>query len=366
MKSRQYVPRDVSVYMQYLYQDKGVRGSALLQRFPEYSKATIYRHAKLPMGDQKVYDRRKLNKGRPRKLTERDERNLIRQLHRCRKLFGSFTASRLRTEAGIPPTVSVWTIRRVLQKHGYKFLQSRKKGLMSFKDTVIRLQFARKLVRNGLRDEFWKKHISFYFDGVSFVHKTHPFDQARTTKTMAWRKRTEGLELFCTTKGKKAGVEGRVAKFFVSIAYGKGVISCDQYLERLNGPMFAKFVKARFPEIFKISANPRTTRFLQDGDPSQNCAVARKAFGEIGALRFKIPARSPDLNPIENLFHLVSVKLEKDALSEHILSETFEEFSERVRRTLMNFSTLTIDKLIASMDKRILMIIKNRGRRLKY
>jgi hypothetical protein len=42
-----------------------------------------------------------------------------------------------------------------------------------------------------------------------------------------------------------------------------------------------------------------------DNDPSQTSKVARKAMQKIEAEFHEIPARSPDLNLIENLFHLV-------------------------------------------------------------
>ena len=237
--------------------------------------------------------------------------------------------------------------------------------MVTRKDMFKRLRFARR-VRRYCPKSFWKKFISFYFDGTSFVHKTNPFDQARSVKSRAWRLKSEGLELNCTSKGKKAGVQGRVVHFFVSIAYGKGVISCDKYTGHISGDFFAKYVRENFPRIFSRSANTSVKRFLQDGDPSQNSLVARKALDEVGAQLFKIPARSPDLNPIENLFNLVSAKLEKDALRKQITYETFEQFSRRVQRTLMNFNHKTIDRTIESMNKRINLIIKKRGRRLKY
>ena len=40
---------------------------------------------------------------------------------------------------------------------------------------------------------------------------------------------------------------------------------------------------------------------LQDGDPSQNSAVAQKAMSDVGTLLFTIPTCSPDLNPIKNI-----------------------------------------------------------------
>ncbi len=365
MKSKKQVPKETSIYMRFLYHDKGLRGNKLLKAFPKYSKATIYRHAKLPFDENHAFDKRKLNKGRPRRLTVRDERNLVRQLRICRERMGSFGASTLRTAADISPDVSLWTIRRALRRHGYLYLQSRKKGLLTRRDVSRRYRFACK-IRRMLHGNFWEKGISFYFDGTSFVHKTNPLDQARATKSMAWRKRGEGLALNCTSKGKKAGVEGKTAHFFVSIAYGKGVISCDQYFERLTGEIFAGYVRLHFPCIFEKSANPTAKRFVQDGDPCQNSAVARRAFKEVGALKFSIPPRSPDLNPIENLFHLVSKQLEKDALDMQIKQETFAQFSARVKRTMLNFPKDVIDKIIKSMDKRVAMIIKRRGERLKY
>ena len=95
------------------------------------------------------------------------------------------------------------------------------------------------------------------------------------------------------------------------------MVSCEQYFHRLKGENFADYVRLRFPQIFPDSANPIAKRFLQDGDPVQNSAAARRAFQEVGAVTFAIPPRSPDLNPIENLFHLVSKQLREDAIGKH-------------------------------------------------
>ena len=144
------------------------------------------------------------------------------------------------------------------------------------------------------------------------------------------------------------------------------MVSCDQYFHRLKGENFADYVRLRFSQIFLNSANPTAKRFLQDGDPVQNSAAARRAFQEVGAVTFAIPPRSPDLNPIENLFHLVSKQLREDAIDKQITSENFEQFSERVKRTMTNLSKITIDRIIESMNNRVAMIIEKRGQRLKY
>ena len=215
MKSKAYVPKETSIYVRYLFQDKGLRGDELLKRFPKYSKATIYRHAKRPIDKVATFDKRKHNKGRPRKLSIREARSIMRQLRICRTTLMSFSASRLRAVAGISPDIYLWCIRKTLNRHGYRYLHPRKKGLTTRKDVVRRYRFACK-IRRLLPMNFWERGISSYFDGTSFLHKTNPFDQARATQSLAWRRKSEGVALNCTTKGKKAGVEGRTVHFFVA------------------------------------------------------------------------------------------------------------------------------------------------------
>ena len=184
---------------------------------------------------------------------------------------------------------------------GYRYLQSRKKGMLTSKDAYKRLKFARQMKR--LSPYFWKRYVRFYFDGKSFVDKTNPYDQARTVKLRAWRRRNEGLVLHCTSKGKKAEVKGKVVHFyFLPIACKKGVICCDKYTERLNGEFYESYIRKSFPKHFQASANPKAMHFLHDGDLSQNSAVAQKAMSDVDALLLRISARSPDFNPIVRIF----------------------------------------------------------------
>ena len=101
---------------------------------------------------------------------------------------------------------------------------------MSRNDARTRLLFALKVKRILSRD-FWTNGIGFYFDGASWTRKTNAFDQARSTTAMAWFKKAEGLALKCTTKGKIEGYGGKMVKVFVAIAYGHGVVLCEQYGE---------------------------------------------------------------------------------------------------------------------------------------
>ena len=152
------------------------------------------------------------------------------------------------------------------------------------------------------------------------MHKTNPRNEARSSGARNWRQSGEGLVY--TSKGKKEGSGGRTANFFVAIAYDKGVICCEQYHCTLTREMFAEFVKTHFSSMFENSDNPRGKLFLQDGDPRRCSKVARKAMDKVGCKMFAIPPRSPNINPIENIFHLVRKQLRDDALT-HKITKVF-------------------------------------------
>ena len=151
-------------------------------------------------------------------------------------------------------------------------MKGRHKGVLTANNRKRRTQFANKVVRL-LGDKFWKIGVSFYFGGVTFAHKTNPLADASAPPTMMWRKRREGLKFTC--KGKKEGSGRKVAHFFVAIAYGKGVILCEQYLELLSGEMFQNFVRTYFLQhlrkvpiqgksyLYRRVIHPRTAKKLK-------------------------------------------------------------------------------------------------------
>ena len=223
------MPLEVSVHLRYLYQDKKEPICELVKRYPGYPRTSIMRHAKKPIVNVKA-DGRIGNKmtGRKKKLNDRDVRRLESSLHKLRTDRGNFHSTDIEKHAGFKcANVSNRTIRRALHSQGYSFDQCRKKGQMSCEDLKSRLNFARKCRK--LPPDFWTSGISFYLDGTGWVHKTHPYSTVKTSRTRTWKKKGESLSKECLSKGKKEGVGGRVAKFMVAIAHGKGVIKCHLY-----------------------------------------------------------------------------------------------------------------------------------------
>lgn len=75
--------------------------------------------------------RKTLKKGRPRKLTDRQRRLIIRSVSTLRNEEGNFSAKRIMEKSGIDNgEVSVRTVTRLLNENGFFYLQARKKGLL--------------------------------------------------------------------------------------------------------------------------------------------------------------------------------------------------------------------------------------------
>ena len=351
---------EVSARIYLLHTEFKIPISQICKKYPELSRATVYRHAKKSVS---VFERKTKKKGgRPPKLNNRQVRNIIRKTKYLQKNETNFSSKRVKIMADVP-NVSDRTVRRVMNKHDYGYRQSRKKGLMSDLDRKNRVQFCRNILKEK-SDHFWENDIAFYLDGTSFVHKTNPQDQAMAPKAKIWRKKNEGLKF--TSKGKKAGYGGKVAHFMVAISYRKGVILCEEY-EKMNGQYMESFVERNFENLFELTVGDKERLFLQDGDRSQNCSKARKIWTETcNAKMFSIPPRSPDLNPIENVFHLLEKDLERSALEENLDSETFAEFVGRVKRGMMALDVDILDRTIESMHKRVKDVIAAKGDRLKY
>ena len=127
----------------YLHQEGGVLRSELVRRYRQYAPRSIYRHAKKCLGEE-VCDKRRQNKGRPRKLSLRDERSIIRTIHKPRNESVSFSSKRIKTEANIPEDVSCRNVRRFLSRKGYGYRQARKKGLLTEADKKSEVSLQRK------------------------------------------------------------------------------------------------------------------------------------------------------------------------------------------------------------------------------
>ena len=70
----------------------------------------------------------------------------------------------------------------------------------------------------------------------------------------------------------------------------------------MDAPLFIEVVKQGLLPFVRKHI-PDGHRFMQDNDPKHQCKLVKKFFEENNINWWKTPAESPDLNPIENLWH---------------------------------------------------------------
>ena len=140
-RSHRVTPRQ-SASMNILHKENENSIRKIHQKFPQYSLSTVYRHATKDERDNRT---KKKKIGRPRIVTDRDERKLVLVLKKLRKTEGFLNSKKLQLQAGLAH-LSNRTVRAILNKHGYKYLQSRCKVLLSGNDLKRRLRFARSMI----------------------------------------------------------------------------------------------------------------------------------------------------------------------------------------------------------------------------
>ena len=66
------------------------------------------------------------------------------------------------------------------------------------------------------------------------------------------------------------------------------------------------------------------------------------------------------------MFHLIGKQLKKDAITQNLEHETYEKFSRRAKKTVLNFPLDITSRTTESMPKRKDQVIKTKGQHTKY
>ena len=66
-----------------------------------------------------------------------------------------------------------------------------------------------------------------------------------------------------------------------------------------------------------------------------------------------IPAESPDVNPIENIFQLLQKKVRKEAFEVHITQESYAQFCNCITKKIKSFPVDVINRSIDSIKGRL-------------
>ena len=177
MPSRKRISEETKASIRVLKMTTNLTLNEVAERF-QVSTASVHRVTSSKY--KEVHESRRHLRGRKKKLTPEHEALILRTIEELREQEGSFSSRRLMERTGIRH-VTDRTVRRLLNRNGYFFLQARKKGLMSQSDKERRVEFARRMQSN-YPQSVWTDTIAFYLDGVSFITRPTPWTKPEHPK----------------------------------------------------------------------------------------------------------------------------------------------------------------------------------------
>jgi len=254
----------------------------------------------------------------------------------------------LRNITNIP--ISVSTVRRNLKEAGLKAVVKRKRPFLRPHHRKARLEFAESHKEWTLED--WKRII--------WSDETKINRLGSDGRKWMWKEVGEGLSDRLVEGTQKFG-GGNVMMWGCMGWDGVG------YATRIEGKMDAELYTSILEDELQqtldhFDISPADFIFQQDNDPKHTSKMARKWFEDHGIQVTKWPAQSPDLNPIEHLWHYLKRRLddyEEPPRSLHELWARCEVEWEKIDKS-------ECQKLIESMPRRIAAVIKAKGGYTKY
>jgi transposase len=123
--------------------------------------------------------------------------------------------------------------------------------------------------------------------------------------------------------------------------------------------MLDKTLKPSIDYLFEPRIRP-TVYFQQDNAPCHRTPVMKKILGKQKISLLEFPSRSPDLNPIENLWKQLKTSIAKQKPTSKA------ELIETIKREWKNISSRSCEKLVNNMPQRVAAVLKAKGKITKY
>ena len=286
--------------------------------------------------------------GHPSKLSPTAQHTIIRQITTGKAANAVQATNHINTI--IPNPVTPQTVRNILKKHSFKAVTKKKKPLLTVVHRKKRLAFALKYKEWTVED--WKRVI------WSDETKINRFGS--DGKQWVWKQAGEGLterEVQGTVKfgGGNIMVWGCMAWEGVGyLAEVEGRMDANQYVEILKDNLLPSMEESGIPLEDII--------FQQDNDPKHTSKKATKFFEDHDISVLDWPPQSPDVNPIEHLWHHTKKELNKYPTPPKGVWEIWE----RVAEVWNNIPPEVCQNLIESMPRRVAAVIKAKGGHTKY
>jgi transposase len=286
----------------------------------------------------------KQRSGRPKKVTPRRERNIIREMKKNRKLKKNELLRAINDNQNIK--ISSFTLKRLLNKNGYNQRKARKKPFISSKNKKLRKKWANEHLNWSI----------YKWTNVVWCDECH-VEHDNKRNVLVWRKSNEEWTTECLQPVFKSG------RFSISIwgCVGWNGVGPIRIIEgKLKAEKYKNLLQDVIPEI-KSKFGTRI-KFQDDNIPIHRATIVNKCKEDNDIESMEWAAQSPDLSIIENVWSLLKDKLSK---YDHVPSSP-QVLKDRVINVWNNISTSYIRDLIKSMPRRCQLVIDKQGGITKY
>lgn len=295
--------------------------SKLISRSP----VTIAKYLKSPS----EYGKGILRSGRKPKLCERDKRQVVKDI--------GFKNMSLREAARVSTTgVSHVTIWRCIASSNLKYEKMLRAPTLTKCHKVMRLKFAKETILKGER--FWTKivfsdekrfclegpdHCRYYWHDIRTEKLVYP-KNAFSTGIMVW-----------------AAISNNG---FKAMDFINGTINALKYQNILRENLVQHWDSSEMI-------------FQQDNATAHKAKTTLKWFQDHSIEHIDWPAKSPDLNIIENVWGILSNRIYK----ENRVYSTNQDLSKAIEREWTNISQNDIKNLFKSFPERLIDVISKKG-----
>ena len=151
-----------------------------------------------------------------------------------------------------------------------------------------------------------------------------------------------------------------------------GSIGSDEYIEILSDRLlaFKDDILGAIDDDIIIVRHPDDLIFMQDNAPCHKIADVMGFLAEEDIQVMDWPPNSLDLNPIENLWHMLKVKFHQHFTELHCtLSKSqgsLEKYGKVLQGVWSELNPTVVSNLIRSMPRRVQLVIEAKGGATRY